>query len=228
MDYKKILKTKTILLADNDEDFREKIGAVLAKISMSVLIAKNGKEAYELYEKHKPDIILSDIQMPYLTGLEFIKKVRQCDNKIPIVILTAHTNTSYLLAAVKLMLTDYLLKPIEIKKLLEVLKLCCKNLTSLSQIILKSGSFYNLESKELTRNNKIISLGAKELNLLHTLISSPNKTFSQTEISNAVWHDNYVSEGAIKTIISKIRNKIGKENIKTIKGMGYKIEIKYL
>lgn len=226
MNYKEIIKTKTILLADNDKDFRETIGAILAMISKSVLVAKNGKEAYELYEKHKPDIILTDINMPYLTGLDFIKKVRRINNKIPIVIITAHTDTSFLLEAVKLMLTDYVLKPIEIKKLPEVLKLCCKNLTYQTKIRLKSGSSYNLQSKELTKDNKIISLGAKEVNLLHTLISSPNKTFSQAEIAHNVWHNNYVSEGAIKTIISKIRTKIGKENIKTIKGMGYKIEIK--
>jgi len=225
MDYKEIIKTKTILLVDNDKDFTQTIGGILEMITRSVIVAKNGKEAFKMYKEYKPDIILSDINLPVISGLEFMQKVREIDNTIPIVVLTSHTDTSYLLEAVKLMLTDYVLKPIEIKKLVDVLHRCCKYLSSQTQIKLKNGSFYNLQTKELSRNNNVVSLGAKEVNLLHTLISNPNKTFSQSEIANSVWHNNYVSEGALKTIISKIRNKIGKENIKTIKGMGYKIEL---
>ena len=225
MNYKDIIKNKTILFADDDIDFSEIISSILEMIAQSVIVAKNGKEAFDLYEKHQPDIIITDINMPIMTGIDFIKRVREIDANIPIVVLTAHTDTSYLLDAVKLMLTDYVIKPIEIKKLLNVLELCCKYLTSKTQIKLKSGAFYNIHTKEFSKDSKIISLGAKEVNLVHTLISNPNKTFSQLEIANSVWHNNYVSEGALKTIISKIRSKIGKENIKTIKGMGYKIEI---
>jgi len=226
MDYKEIIKTKTILLVDDDEGIRETVGSILKMISSRVILAKNGKEAYDLYEKYKPDIIISDINMPIVNGLEFIKKVREIDNKIPVVMLTAHTDTTYLLDAVKLMLTDYIIKPIELEKLMEVLELCCKylNADEKTEILLKNGLSYNLETKELILNEEHIVLGAKEINLLHLLISNPNKTFSRTEIASSVWHNSYVSEGALKTIISKIRNKIGKENIKTIKGMGYKVE----
>ena len=227
MDYKNIIKTKTILLADDDDGIRETVGSILKMISSRVLLAKNGKEAYFLYEKYKPDIIISDINMPIMNGLEFIKKVREVDNKIPVVMLTAHTDTTYLLDAVKLMLTDYIIKPIELEKLIEVLELCCKYLSEdeKTEIFLKNGLTYNFETKELIHNDEHIILGAKEINLLHLLISNPNKTFSRAEIASSVWHNSYVSEGALKTIISKIINKIGKENIKTIKGMGYKVEI---
>ena len=227
MDYKNIIKTKTILLADDDDSIRETVGSILKMISSRVFLAKNGKEAYTLYEKYKPDIIISDINMPIMNGLEFIKKVREVDNKIPVVMLTAHTDTTYLLDAVKLMLTDYIIKPIELEKLIEVLELCCKYLSEdeKTEILLKNGLTYNFETKELIHNDEHIILGAKEINLLHLLISNPHKTLSRAEIASSVWHNSYVSEGALKTIISKIRNKIGKENIKTIKGMGYKVEI---
>jgi len=226
MNYKEIIKTKTILLADDDESIRETVGSILRMFSSRILLAKNGKEAYTLYEKEKPDIIITDINMPIQNGLEFIKKVREVDNKIPVVMLTAHTDTTYLLDAVKLMLTDYIIKPIELEKLMHVLEMCCKYLgdDEKTEILLKNGVSYNLQTKELIHNNEHIVLGAKEINLLHLLISNPNKTFSQAEIASSVWQNSYVSEGALKTIISKIRNKIGKENIKTIKGMGYKVE----
>ena len=224
MDYKDILKTKTILFAEDDKDTRKIISSTLELFVKSVIVAQNGEEAYALYKENDPDIIISDINMPILSGIEFIKKVREENTKIPVAIITAHTNTSYLLEAVKLMLVDYVIKPIEMEKLLDVLKQCCKYIIPKTQIVLKNGSVYNLQLKELTHNNKTITLGAKEANLVYTLVSNAHKTFSHSEIANIVWHNSYVSEGALKTIISKIRNKIGKENIKTIKGMGYKIE----
>jgi len=226
MNYKEVLKTKTILIAEDDESVLETISSILKLLTARVLLAKNGHEALSLYEQHKPDIIISDINMPIVNGLEFIKKIREMDNKIPVVVITAHTDTNYLLEAVKLMLTDYVIKPIELEELLVVLEKCCTHLSQdeTSELVLKNGLIYNLQTKELVLDEVHITLGAKEVNLLHLLISNPNKTFSRTEIASNVWNNSYVSEGALKTIISKIRNKIGKENIKTIKGMGYKIE----
>lgn len=225
--YEHIIRSKTILLAEDDIETRESIAKILKLIVKDVYLAGSGDEAYQVYLEKSPDIIISDINMPIMNGIEFVKKVREKDFETPVVMLTAHTDTNYLLDAVKLMLTDYVVKPIDLDNLVDILRTCVNTNTSIKDkfISLKNGAQYNMDTKELLYNKEYIKLGAKEIKLLDLLISNSEKTVSQQEIADHVWVNSYVSEGALKTIVSKIRNKIGKENIKTVKGMGYKIEL---
>ena len=105
------LQTLTVLYAEDEVGIRENIADSLGYYVKEVLQASNGAEAFDLYESNKPDIILTDIHMPVLNGIEFVKKVRQIDRDIPIVMITAHTDKKYLLEAVELHMEKYIIKP---------------------------------------------------------------------------------------------------------------------
>ena len=104
------LQSLTILYAEDEIGIRENIADSLGYYVKEVYQANNGQEAFEIYEEKKPDIILSDIHMPILNGIEFVKKVRQTNRDIPIVMITAHTDKKYLLEAVELHMEKYIIK----------------------------------------------------------------------------------------------------------------------
>ena len=104
-----------ILYAEDEEGIRENIADSLGYYVKEVYQASNGAEAFDIYEEKKPDIILSDIHMPILNGIDFVKKVRLTNRTIPIVMITAHTDKEYLLEAVELHMEKYIVKPIELE-----------------------------------------------------------------------------------------------------------------
>ena len=122
------LQNLTLLYAEDEEGIRKNIADSLSYYVKEVIEASNGVDAFELYSQRKPDIILSDIHMPILNGLEFVKKVRQEDKKIPIIMITAHTDKEYLLEAVELKMEKYIVKPIELEVLFGVFKKCLESI----------------------------------------------------------------------------------------------------
>ena len=123
---KEKLKTLTLLYAEDEEGIRKNIADSLRYYLKEVYEASNGEEGYLVYKEKTPSIILSDIHMPILNGIDFIKKVRQEDRITPVVMITAHTDKEYLLEAVELHMEKYLVKPIELEVLFEVLAQCVK------------------------------------------------------------------------------------------------------
>ena len=111
----------TVLYAEDDPQSRQNYAFVLEEYFSNVYIAKDGKEALDIYYNKKPDILLLDISMPYINGLEVATKVRKENKNIPIIMLTAHADKENLLAAIPLKLTDYLLKPIDDKNLKKIM-----------------------------------------------------------------------------------------------------------
>ncbi len=118
------LKGLTVLYAEDEEGIRANVSDSLRYYVDEVLEASNGKEAFEIYTQEKPDIILSDIHMPVMNGIDFIKKVREEDRDIPVVMITAHTDKEYLLEAVELHMEKYIVKPVELEDLFSVLEKC--------------------------------------------------------------------------------------------------------
>jgi YesN/AraC family two-component response regulator len=117
-----------ILYAEDEEDIRTLLARVLKKLAKEVIVAQNGLEALSMYEEHSPDIIITDINMPKMSGFEMAEKVRENNKLIPIIAVTAHNDTEYFMDAIKLGVTSFLVKPVEISELQRVL-------TSVEQIV---------------------------------------------------------------------------------------------
>lgn len=136
-----------LLYVEDDSAVRELLSRRLEKIVKNLYIAENGEEGYEKYLEFKPDMILTDISMPKLNGIEMAKKIRELDNEIPIIILTAHSDSSYLLNAIECGISGYLLKPINKVKFFDSLKINAKNIC-LNKI--------NIEQQEQIKEQQLI------------------------------------------------------------------------
>ena len=224
---KKLYKNIKILYVEDDDITRENAIEYLENFFETIYEASDAISALKLYEKYKPDIIITDIQMPKLNGLEFVKRIRQKDKKTQIIIITAFSDKDYLLKAIELGLVKYLVKPVREKEFEEALFLCInaleKDETNIIQ--LDEITFFDTFNKNLISSNEIVKLRAKELDFLELLIKNKNRYVSYEEIENYVWNDSVMTKDALKTLVKNIKTKIPKDLILNLTNSGYKIAI---
>ena len=224
-----ILKDLNILYIEDEKNIRENITEILKMLCKNVYAFEKAPEISNLFKTHSINIIITDINLPGKNGIEFIKEIRKIDSKIPIIILTAHLDTKYLLESTRLKLVDYLVKPINFDKLNSALSRATQEIleNSLYTISFKNDTVYNIQEKKLYFQKEKIPLTSKEIELLEYFIKNRNKIVSHDEIEINVWQNNFeVTESAFKTLLNKLRHKIGKESIENISGIGYKLIIK--
>jgi len=222
------LKNLTVLYVEDDNEVRENIANSLSYFVKHVESASNGDEAYELYEKISPDIIITDIDMPGMNGLELSARVRESDSFIPIVITTAYRTEEFLLDAVSLHLERYIVKPISLAKLKDSLESCYDKLKELNRIDIHfSTSYtYNITSHIMEdENGEIVTLQNKEKLLLELLIKNINAVTYYSEIEDEVWDSQELNKGSLKALILKLRKKIGKDSIVNENELGYRLHI---
>ena len=224
---KKYYKNIKILYVEDDEIARENGIEYLENYFELIYDASDAIKALQLYEKYKPDIIITDIQMPKLNGLEFVKRIRQKDKKTQVIIITAFSDKDYLLKAIELGLVKYLVKPVREKEFEEALFLCInaleKDETNIIQ--LDEITFFDTFNKNLISNNEIVKLRVKELVFLELLIKNKNRYVSYEEIENYVWYDSVMTKDALKTLVKNIKTKIPKDLILNLTNSGYKIDV---
>ena len=207
---KNINKNIKILYVEDDEIARENGVEYLENFFETIYEASDAIIALQLYEKYKPDIIITDIQMPKLNGLEFVKRIRQKDKKTQIIVITAFCDREYLLKAIELQLVKYLVKPVREKEFEEALLLCIDSLKEDSSNIVKldESAYFDLFNKNLVINDEVIKLRAKEILFLELLIKNKNRYVTYEEIENFVWFDSVMSKDALKTLVKNIKTKI--------------------
>ena len=224
---KKYYKNIKILYVEDDEIARENGVEYLQNFFETIYEASDAIVALQLYEKYKPDIIITDIQMPKLNGLEFVKKIRQKDKKTQIIIITAFCDRDYLLKAIELQLVKYLVKPVKEKEFEEALFLCVNSLQEDNSNIIKldDNSYFDTFNKNLVIKNEIIKLRTKEILFLELLIKNKNRYVSYEEIENYVWSDSVMTKDALKTLVKNLKTKIPKDLIMNLTNSGYKIDV---
>ena len=220
----------TILYAEDEDQTRENYVKFLNKYFKEVYSASNGKEAFELYKNKKPNILLLDINMPFINGLQLAKEIRIKDKNTRIIILTAHLEQDKLLFAAELNLTKYLPKPVtraELKLALFEASNQYKELNAVSNLInLDENHIWNKDTLKLFKNNEEIKLTKHEILLFDILSSKENRIFTIDEISFHLWNDieDYdVSSNKLKDIIKRVRKKIPKNSIENVYAAGYKL-----
>ena len=227
--FNKILKNLNILYIEDEKNIRLNIKKTLELFCENVFDAVNILNAKEILTKQRIDIIISDINLPDMSGIDFVKEIRIRDKTIPIILLSAYTDKEFLLEATRLKLVDYLTKPINFKDLNNALQKCVEEILDSSRYIItfKNNIQYNVSHNCLIDDNKKeeIRLTNKELDLLNFLIKNNNRVCSAEELKSAIW-DDYLeaTDSALKNLLNKIRKKIGKESIINISGVGYKLE----
>ncbi|MEA3553175.1 MAG: response regulator [Campylobacterota bacterium] len=215
----------SILVVEDEIELQNQLVEYFELYFKKIYTASNGIEAYESYNINKPSVIFTDINMPKQNGLDFILKIRENDDKTPVVILTAHTDTSYLLSAVELNLVSYLLKPIKMDKLRETIEKILKNIKDNDILNLYDMYTWDKSLKLLFFNNEKVNLSKYELLFLEQLIQKKNITVSYEELHYFIYDDTEFSTDAIRSLVKRLRQKTSKDLIKSSYKEGYKIEI---
>ena len=219
-----------ILVVDDDLDIIEILKYNLNKSGYIVKSAKNGIEAIKRAKKFMPNIILMDVMMPEMSGIEACSEIKQIDelSETIIIFLSARSEDYTQLSAYDAGADDYISKPIKPKILLKKISNIAKKIKSNKNmpIVLDLGSIkINREEYLVTQNKNEIMLPRKEFELLFLLASKPEKVFTRDEIMNKVWGTQVVvGDRTIDVHIRKLREKIGDKHIKTLKGVGYKFK----
>ena len=223
-------KKPTILLVDDDPDIREFVTFNLAKEGYNVVTAKDGAEGVEAVKKHRPGLVLLDVMMPGMDGIEACEAIRTNPNiaSTLIAFLSARGEDYSQVAGFDAGADDYITKPIRPKVLVSRVKaLLRRNVKESEPVgnIERGDLLINLEKYQVFRDGEVVAMPRKEFELLHLLASKPGKVFSRDSIMDRVWGSEVVVGGrTIDVHIRKIREKIGDDRIKTIKGVGYKFE----
>ena len=227
-DINNILKNLNILYIEDEENIRINMKKVLLLLCENVFDISNAEEAKIILENNRIDIIISDINLPNENGINFIKELRKTDKTIPVILLSAFTDTRYLLEATKLKLVDYLTKPVDFKTLNNSLHSCVEEILDNSRyiILFKNNIQYNVLHKKFFDLNtqQEITLTSKELDLINFLIKNNNRIVSSDELKSTIWEDCFeATDSALKNLLNKVRKKIGKDSITNISGVGYRL-----
>lgn len=220
-----------VLIVDDETDALEFTSYNLKKENYQVFTASNGLEALQIAEKHTPHLILLDIMMPKLDGIQVCKELRSLPDfkDTLIVFLTARHEEFTQVIGLDMGADDYLTKPIKPRLLVSKIKSLLRrynNPKSITDIIKIEDLEINKEQFTLLKGGESIFLPKKEFSLIYLLASKPGKVFSRDEILNKIWGtDVIVNDRTIDVHIRKLREKIGANYIKTIKGIGYKFNL---
>ena len=221
-------KNTRILLVDDEPDILEIVGYNLSSEGYQVFTANNGKKAISEAKKHLPHLIILDVMMPVMDGVEACEKLRAIPqlSETVITFLTARGEDYSQLAGFKAGADDYITKPIKPKVLMSKVKALLRRFKESNQetgIIEVGDLIISREEYKIVKNGDVINLPRKEFELLALLASKPGKVFKRDAILNHVWGNDVVVGGrTIDVHIRKLREKIGDDSFKTVKGVGYK------
>jgi len=222
---------KKVLLVDDDPDILEFLGYNLKQAGYQVLTCNRGEKALELASKHIPDVILLDVMMPEMDGMEtcaLLRNKKELDGTI-IAFLTARGEDYSQIAGFSAGADDYITKPIKPKVLVSRIKALLRRSPSVSEnFTLKVTDSLQIDKDRylVIRDGKELNLPKKEFELLNLLVSKPEKVFTRNVILAEIWgEDIVVGNRTIDVHIRKLREKIGEGHIRTVKGVGYKFVI---
>lgn len=225
-----ILKQSTILLVDDDLNYQNSIKEVLLTICDNIIVANNGQEGFELYKKHNPKIIITDIEMPKLDGLAMTKRIRENDEDTAIIIITSFITEEYLLPAANLNIQGYMKKILSLDELKSTLYKAVKKFSNDSSVMIeitKGVNYDKFAGQLITKNTQIETLNKKEKKLLELLIKNKQNITTYNEIENIIWvqNDEVMTSSALRTLVAHLRKKSPINFIKNISGNGYVLTV---
>ena len=226
------MANEKILVVDDDTNICELLRLYLTKEGYQVTVANDGEEGLEKFNQVKPDMVLLDVMMPKMDGLEVCRRIRKAGNT-PVMMLTAKGETNDKVQGLKQGADDYLTKPFEMKELMARINAGLRR-SEIPDDTKKKLVFdklvINLDSYELLVDGKKVDTPPKELELLYFLASSPNHVFTREQLLDQIWGYEYIGDTrTVDVHIKRLREKIKDHanwKISTIWGIGYKFEVR--
>ncbi len=225
------MPARKIVIVDDEEDILELVRYNLEKEGYDVIAATNGEDGLRLVEKYSPEMLILDIMMPDMDGIEVCRRLRSSRKtaSLPIIMLTAKTDETDVVLGLEMGADDYIAKPFSPRVLLARIKTLFRRLAgndlSTAEVIRRAGFVIDISGRSVIYNGREIELTFSEFEILKLLISHPGRVFSRLQIMKAAREDEYIStERAIDVQILNLRKKLGAgaDSIKTVRGVGYK------
>lgn len=223
-----------ILIVDDDTNICELLRLYIEKEGFSTVLAHDGEQAVELFNKEQPNLILLDIMLPKLDGWQVCREIRKTSD-CPIIMLTAKGEVFDKILGLELGADDYVVKPFEAKEVVARIRAVLRRTGSTDEDTVKQVNWdklsINLTNYELKVNSVAIDTPPKELELLYHLASNPNKVFTRDQLLDQVWGFEYYGDSrTVDVHVKRIREKIDgvsdKWELRTVWGVGYKFEVK--
>ncbi|EDH1602385.1 response regulator [Campylobacter jejuni] len=219
-------KELIILVVEDEIKTRESLINVLSERFSKVIGAQNGDEGLKKFKKFKPDLVITDITMPIMDGLDMAREIKEISDDVPIVVLSAYSEKERLLRSIDIGIDKYLIKPVDIEELFKVLDCLVGEKIEANMLVKISEEYqFNKTKRTLIHNGKEIVLTKKELAFISLLLKQPGVLVLHEDIKKNVWIGEHVSDTAVRTFIKRVRDKVGEDFIKNVPSLGYKINI---
>ena len=216
------MKNLKVLIVEDEQKLANLIRSSIKDLFFKVITAKDGIEGLKKFNSFKPDIIISDILMPNLNGLEMCKAIKEQTN-IPIVILSAHSQKEMLLQAIDIGISKYFIKPFDIESFIEYLKELSSKINNEKNFILKDGFIFVKNSISLYKNDELVNLTKREREFINLLLDNKNSLVRLENIKEILWQEDEVSDERVRTFIKRLRVKTSKDLIENVSSQGYMI-----
>ncbi|EAJ8824108.1 response regulator transcription factor [Campylobacter jejuni] len=219
-------KELIILVVEDEIKTRESLINVLSERFSKVIGAQNGDEGLKKFKKFKPDLVITDIAMPIMDGLDMAREIKEISDDVPIVVLSAYSEKERLLRSIDIGIDKYLIKPIDIEELFKVLDCLVGEKIEANMLVKISEEYqFNKTKRTLIYSGEEIVLTKKELAFISLLLKQPGALVLHEDIKKNVWIGEHVSDTAVRTFIKRVRDKVGEDFIKNVPSLGYKINI---
>ena len=219
-----LLKNKNVLYVEDEIEVLNNIAEVLKDYFAQFYTATNGEDAYKIFFKQKIDVLLVDIELPKMNGIELIHKIRQESKETHIVVISAYTENDYFLSCIEHKIDKYIIKPLtsrKIKQLLEKLESEFYNNINNNMTILDDEFSFDHNTSQLLFNNNVIKLTKKEKELFQLLLEYRNSLLSSITIELEIWPELASSDTRVRSLISRLRAKLNHKFIETSSSEGY-------
>jgi len=218
------LTTKTVLYVEDEIMVLQNISELLQNYFKVFHTASDGEMAYELFLQYEIDILIVDIELPKMNGIELISKIRERNKNIEIVVISAYTKTDYFLECINCQVSKYIVKPFtsrKIKELLEMLNADFENSLSPENIYLDEEFTFHFKSSQLFYKGTLVNLTKKERELLILFLDNINSLISIDTMEYAIWPEQESSPSRRRALISRLRAKLNHKFIQTHSSEGY-------
>ncbi|EID1366266.1 butyrate response regulator transcription factor BumR [Campylobacter jejuni] len=219
-------KELIILVVEDEVKARESMINILSERFSKVIGAQNGDEGLKKFKKFKPDLVITDIAMPIMDGLDMAREIKEISDDVPIVVLSVYSEKERLLRSIDIGIDKYLIKPVDIEELFKVLDYLIGEKIEANMLVKISEEYqFNKTKRTLIYSGEEIVLTKKELAFISLLLKQPGALVLHEDIKKNVWIGEHVSDTAVRTFIKRVRDKVGEDFIKNVPSLGYKINI---
>ena len=216
-------KNLKILFVEDEERIRTSLKETIGEEFNKFSIAKDGKEGLEKFSNTHFDLVISDISMPKMSGLEMVAEIKKISKNIPIILLSAYSEKEKLLQAIDIGVTKYLIKPLDPEELLETISEIIQKDISDNIIKLNKAYLFDLNKNILYDSTRIVKLTKKELLFVTLLMKNHGEITSKEAIKEHIWSDKNTDDTLLRTLVRRIRAKTDKDLIQNHPTLGYKI-----